>query len=80
MRPSNALLEFKLLNTQLQYARTDVCFPQLSTVVTNCEQRIPSNSIGGGSLYGGRARPYDSGSARRALPHFVALQGRWVNS
>ena len=25
-------------------------------------------------------RPYDSGSARRALPYFVALQGRWVNS
>jgi hypothetical protein len=51
-----------------------VCFPQLSTFITNCEQRKLSNSIGGGSLYGGRARPYDSGSARRALPHLVALQ------
>jgi hypothetical protein len=59
---------------------TGVCFPQLSTFVTNCEQRKLSNSIGGGSLYGGRARPYDSGSARRALPNCVALQGRWVNS
>jgi hypothetical protein len=39
-----------------------------SLLVTNCEQRKLSNSIGGGSLYGGRARPYDSGSARRALP------------
>jgi hypothetical protein len=57
-----------------------VCFPQLSSFVTKREQRKLTNSIGGGSLYGGRARPYDSGSARRALPHFVALQGRWVNS
>ena len=54
--------------------------PQLSSFVTKCEQRKLTNSIGGGSLYGGMARPYDSGSARRDLPHFVALQGRWVNS
>jgi hypothetical protein len=80
MPHSIAPLELKLLNTQLQYAApTFVCLNSLP-FVTNCEQRILSNSIGGESLYGGRARPYDSGSARRALPHFVALQGRWVNS
>src|ERR1700676_1893101 len=37
------------LNSEL-----DVCFSQLSTFVTNCEQRKLSNFIGGGSLYGGR--------------------------
>src|ERR1700685_1595599 len=52
------------------------CFPQLPTFVTNCEQRKLTNSIGGGSLYGRRARPYDSGSARHALPQFCRRAGR----
>jgi hypothetical protein len=58
-----------------------VCFAQLSTFVTNCEQRKLSNSIGGGSLYGGRARPYDSPALQDAPSPFGRLAGpRWVNS
>jgi hypothetical protein len=53
---------------------------RVGTFVTNCEQRKLSNSVGGGSLYGGRARSYDSGSARRALPILSPCRAVGVNS
>jgi hypothetical protein len=66
----------------LQASTPSWAFVSLNSLplLRNANKRKLSNSIGGGSLYGGGARPYDSGSARRALPYFVALQGRWVNS